>query len=298
MSLSTLIGNPVEVLTAWPREPRLFERDPTTFRDLLTLEELDILIDSECLSMRNVVLIKDGRVSEKWEYHDPADPGMPRRGAVRDHIANGGSISLRELEQMKPAIARLHENLRRETAFGVHVNAYLTPPGCQGLKYHFDPYVTLVVQLAGRKTWPCHRPFVENPVQEHGSFHLTGFTPEQREYLANTPPELSYTLSPGDVLWLPRGFVHSPYTVGNETSLHLTVAFKERTHQWVMQQLVEDLVQRALIDPQMRAELSPNTLMGDTREAVEQARQYLLGSVLLMDTDDAVKYVQTAALRP
>ncbi|KQX52809.1 hypothetical protein ASE09_06015 [Streptomyces sp. Root66D1] len=52
----------------------------------------------------------------------------------------------------------------------MHVNAYLTPPGAQGLKYHYDPYVTLIVQLAGRKAWPLHPPFVENPTTEYGNF--------------------------------------------------------------------------------------------------------------------------------
>lgn len=298
MSLNAIIDNPADVLVNWPHEPRQFHRSPDTFRHLLTLEEVDALINADCLAMRNVVLLRDGKVSETWEYHDPDDHGMPRRGAIRDHINNGGSLSLRELEQLKPPIAALYQELRRETGYGVHVNAYLTPPRCQGLKYHFDPYVTLVIQLAGRKTWPCHRPFVENPVQEYGSFHLTGFTPDQRKYLANTPPEMSFTLDPGDVLWLPRGYVHSPYTEGNETSLHLTVAFKERTHQWLAQQIADEILQRALEDPQMRQELPPNALTGDTLPAIEQARRYLIGALLLLDLEDTVKYVQKATLRP
>ncbi|KAA6220615.1 cupin [Streptomyces albofaciens JCM 4342] len=298
MPLSDLIDNPAEVLAHWPHEPLTFHRAPDTFQHLLTLDEVDELIDSNCLAMRNVVLLKQGRIFEAWEYHDPNDPGMPRRNTVRRHITDGGSISLRELEQFKPAVARLYEELRHETGYGVHINAYLTPPGAQGLKYHFDPYVTLVLQLAGRKTWPCHRPFIKAPVQEYGSFHLTGFTAEQLRYLATTPPALSFTLAPGDVLWLPRGYVHSPYTEGDETSLHITVAFKERTHQWLTQQIAEDLVQRALQDPQMREELPPTTLMGDTLSAIKQAREYLIGALLLMDPEDAVKYVRGAALRP
>ncbi|AEW94089.1 MULTISPECIES: JmjC domain-containing protein [Streptomycetaceae] len=296
MSLQLIVDDPAVILRSWPHEPLRFRRDPAEFGRWLTLAEVDTLIDAGCLAMRNVVLLKDGRVSEKWEYADPDDPTMPRCGAVREHIKAGGSVSLRELEHLKPSVADLYRALCRETGYGVHINAYLTPPGCQGLKYHFDPYVTLILQIHGRKTWPVHPPFVANPVQEYGSFHLIGFTPEQRHYLAHTPPAATFTLAPGDVLWLPRGYVHSPYTEGSETSLHITVAFKERTYHWAAERLAEDILRRALADPEMREELPPHLVTLDTLPVVEQARDYLIGALLSLDPETAVKYLQRSAL--
>ncbi|MET8680023.1 cupin domain-containing protein [Streptomyces sp. NPDC004647] len=294
MSLETLIDNPDTVLARWPSEPLRFHREPAAFHHLLTLPEVEELVDAECLPMRNVVLLKDGEVAEKYTY---ADGDMPRRGAVRAHLNGGGSISLRELERMKPSIAGLYRALHAQSGYQVHVNAYLTPAGAQGLKYHYDPYVTLILQLSGRKTWPVHRPFVQNPVQEFESFHLVGFTPEQRHYLANTPPVAEFTLAPGDVLWLPRGWPHSPYTVGDEPSLHLTVAFKERTFHWLAAQLVDDVLAQALVDPQMREALAPREVTEDTEPAVRLMREYLIGALLHMDVPAAAKYAQAAALR-
>ncbi|MGW5820618.1 JmjC domain-containing protein [Streptomyces noursei] len=294
MSLKTLIDNPEEVLARWPREPLRFHRDPAEFSHLLTMGEVDELVDDECLAMRNVVLLKDSEIWEKYTY---ANGDMPRRGAVRAHLDEGGSISLRELERLKPSIARLHRDLHAETGYRVHANAYLTPAGAQGLKYHYDPYVTLIIQLHGRKTWPVHRPFVENPVQEYESFHLVGFTPEQKHYLANTPPVEEFTLEPGDVLWLPRGWPHSPYAVGDEPSLHLTVAFKERTYQWLAERLAEDVLAQALVDPQMREELAPCVVTGDLGPAVKLMREYLIGSLLQLDESAVAQYAQKAALR-
>jgi ribosomal protein L16 Arg81 hydroxylase len=294
VSLSKLIDHPGEVHARWPREPQRYYRHPETFEDLLTLADVDDLVDHECLPMRNVVLLKDGVIAEAYTY---ADGDMPRRGAVRAHLNDGGSISLRQLERMRPAIAALHRALHQETGYRVHANAYLTPPGAQGLKYHFDPYVTLILQLAGQKTWPVHKPFVQNPVQEHGSFHLTGYTPEQLTYLANTPPDDEFSLSPGDVLWLPRGYSHSPYTVGDESSLHLTIAFKERTHHWVAERVAEEVLAQALVDPEMREEVPPLGVTGDPSEAVATARQYLIGALLQLDPEMMAKRLQEAARR-
>ncbi|WP_197085322.1 JmjC domain-containing protein [Saccharothrix sp. ST-888] len=293
--LKTLIDNADEVLARWPEQPQRYRREPSAFEHLLTLAEVDRLIDAECLAMRNLALIKDSSVVEKWMY---ADGDMPRKGSIRAHLDAGGTISVRSLERLVPSIADLHRSLQEETGYGVHINAYLTPAGHQGLKYHFDPYVTLILQLSGSKAWPVHEPFVENPVKEYASFHTVGFTVEQKRYLANTPPAQTFTLEPGDVLWLPRGYVHSPYTVGDESSLHLTVAFKERTYHWVAEQLAHEVLAQALVDPAMREWVQPIEITRNPSEAIRQMRAYLIGAFLKLDAAEAAQRVQEAALRP
>jgi hypothetical protein len=295
--LKFLIDDPDEAVQAWPQQPRLYHRDPASFHHLLTLREVMELVDAECLALRNLVMLKDSVISDACRYTDEDQPGMPRRGAVRAHLDNGGTISLRGLERLKPSIAELHAALTRETGYRVHANAYLTPVDAQGIKYHFDPYLTLIVQIHGRKAWPVHAPFVENPVREYGSFHLTGFTPEQRHFLEHTAPERTYTLEPGDVFWLPRGWVHSPYTVGDEPSLHITIAFKERTPHWAAQQVITEVLALALQDPQMRATLPPAAIVGDTTAAVKEAREYLLGSLAMLDVGEMAELLKVAARR-
>ncbi|WP_348533225.1 cupin domain-containing protein [Kitasatospora sp. MAA4] len=256
---------------------------------------MDQLIDSGCVATRNVSLLKDSKILERYTY---ADGDMPRRGALREHLDSGGTISLRALETLVPSIAQLYRDLQNETGYGVHVNAYLTPAGAQGLKYHYDPYVTLILQLAGSKAWPVHDPFVTNPVREYGSYHTNGFTDEQLQFLANTPPKATYTLKPGDVFWLPRGYVHSPYTVGDEPSLHLTVAFKERTYHWLAQQLAEEVLAQALVDPSMREEVQPVAVTADPSDAIQQMRVYLIGALIKLDAEEAATRVMEAARRP
>lgn len=295
MPLADLVGATDTILAHWPRKPLRWSHGPSAFRDLLTLEEVEAWMDAECIAMRNLVLLKNGKVLERHTY---GTGDMPFPGRVRAHVEDGGTISLRQLQTVKPVLARLRQDIQEETGCLAHINAYLTPPGCQGLKYHYDPYVTLIVQLAGRKTWPLHPPFFMNPTTEYGNFLGRGFTPQQRHFLANTPPASSFTLEPGDVFWLPRGYVHSPYTEGDEPSLHLTFALKERTYHWLAEQIVSDVLAQALVDPAMRQEIPPAQLLSGPAVAVGRMREYLIGALLHLDEEEMGELGRQAALRP
>ncbi len=294
MPLADLVDRVPEILARWPTRPTLFRRDPGTLARLWSMGELNALVDAECLPARNVVLVKDGKVLERYAY---IDGDMPRSGAIRDHLDDGGTVSVRQLQTVKPSLSVLRREIQDETGCLVHVNAYLTPPGAQGLKYHYDPYVTLIVQLSGRKAWPLHPPFVANPTTEHGNFLERGFTPKERHYLANTPPAQSFTLEPGDVFWLPRGYVHSPYTVGDQPSLHLTFALKERTFHWLASEMAREVLSQALVDPALRAEIAPAALLDAPEEAIRWTREYLIGALLLLESADVAELARRAAVR-
>ncbi|MEU5446853.1 JmjC domain-containing protein [Streptomyces californicus] len=293
MPLADLVDNVPNILEEWPTKPVLFHRHQRVLAKLLTIDEVNTLVDAECLAARNVVLIKDGKVMERYTY---IDGEMPRPGAVRAHLDDGGTISVRQLQTIKPSLRLLQREIQDETGCLAHVNAYMTPPGSQGLKYHYDPYVTLIVQLAGRKAWPLHQPFVENPMKEHGNFLERGFTDDERHYLANTPPSQTFTLEPGDVFWLPRGYVHSPHTVGDETSLHLTFALKERTFHWLAERIAEEILAQALVDPALRAQIPPATLLSNPAPAIEWTRKYLLGALLLQPSEEVAALARKAAV--
>ncbi|MFJ3904235.1 JmjC domain-containing protein [Streptomyces sp. NPDC090025] len=220
----------------------------------------------------------------------PTEPTLFHRA----HLDDGGTVSVRQLQTIKPSLSVLRREIQRETGCLAHVNAYLTPTGAQGLKYHYDPYVTLIVQLSGRKTWPLHPPFVEHPTLEHGNFLERGFTPEERRRLAHTPPARSFTLRPGDVFWLPRGYVHSPYTVGDEPSLHLTFALKERTFHWLASEMTREILSQALADPALRAAIPPDALLRAPEDAVRWTREYLIGALLLREADELAELARTA----
>jgi ribosomal protein L16 Arg81 hydroxylase len=262
------------------------------------MEEVNAWVDAECVALRNLELIEDGRVVERHRYQGPRD--MPAPGRVPAHLDAGGTVSLRHLETVKPSVSRLRAAVQEQSGCAVHVNAYVTPGGCQGFRYHYDPYVTLILQVHGRKRWLVHPPIVENPTTEHGNFLQRGFTEEERKYLAVTPPPLSFTLEPGTAFWLPRGFIHAPYTAGEDTSVHLTVAIRERTPHWVAERVVTEILATALTDPALRAAIPPVDLTAGPVDAVTRMRDYLIGSLLQLtpaETAAMSELVRRAAQR-
>jgi ribosomal protein L16 Arg81 hydroxylase len=274
----------------WPEEPKVYHHDPSLFRDLLTMGEVDALIDTDCIAARNIVLLRDGAVVEPHEY---SDGDMPYEGAVRRHLAEGQSISLRLLHTLRPDLARFREHIRQETGCRTHVNAYLTPGHQQGLRYHYDPYITLIVQLHGRKVWHLHPPIVPRATEEYGNFLPRRWTDEERQFLHATQPN-DIVLEPGDVFFLPRSWVHALETTSDEPSLHLTFALKQRTRAWYVEHLLDVLVRHVRADFDAREVVSAADLF-DSTTSLEWARKYAIGALLAIDPEAAATSARVKA---
>ncbi|GMH89651.1 hypothetical protein TrVE_jg9240 [Triparma verrucosa] len=112
-----------------------------------------------------------------------------------------------------------------EHVFGcmVGANAYLTPRGSQGFAPHYDDVDVFVMQQEGKKRWRVYEPGV-------GGFRKEEVLPRvsSKDYDVDSMPKKPYldvTLGPGDLLYLPRGWIHQAVTTpGDEYSLHLTVS--------------------------------------------------------------------------
>lgn len=295
MPLADLVPDAPELFSNWPTEPRTYRHGAGAFDSLLTMAEVDALIDNDCLPNRNVRLIRDGGAVNDREYS--ATPDMPDPGAVRRYLEDGCSLSIRRLQTIKPSLSVLRREVAQETGYETHFNAYLTPPRQQGLRYHFDPYVTLVIQLHGSKVWPIHRPVVEHPVEEYQNFRRRGFTEEERETLATTPPVQEVTLEPGDVFWLPRGWVHSPHNrEGDEPSLHLTFALKQRTLHWAAEEVAGVITRHILDEAEARDGITPSRLLDETEYVVEDVCQILVGALMKVDVPEMASTLRRAAL--
>ncbi|MFI0966994.1 JmjC domain-containing protein [Streptomyces sp. NPDC021080] len=296
MPLSDLVGDPADMLRAWPAAPSLHPHPAGTFDHLITLDEIDRLIDSNCLPCRTVRLIgRNGKIIDESTYTRDGD--MPAPGSLRQHLDDGGSLSLRLMETTFPALAALYQELRAETGYTGHISGYLTPPGEQGFRFHYDPYTSIIAQLAGGKEWPLHRPVVDFPVEEYGDFRVRGFTDLERHHQATTAPFETYTLHPGDVLWVPQGWVHSPHNRnGDVPSFHLTIALKPRNLHWAVGQLAPLIAQRVLSHPDGRQPLTPAALLDDSPTTAKAVRSCVLGVLAAMDDEDLGTFLRRSAL--
>ena len=132
---------------------------------------------------------------------------------IRRGFADGHTIIVNNVQDYTPRVGRLVQAMQERMSYPVEANAYLTPPGAQGFKPHYDTHDVIVAQIEGRKLWRVYGAEAACPLPE-----LTNGDPFRRE---NLPTPEFIDLRPGDVLYIPRGWIHEAETESG-SSLHLT----------------------------------------------------------------------------
>ena len=125
----------------------------------------------------------------------------------------GATIVLQGLHLTRPPVGALCRSLEKTLGHPAQANAYYTPRAAQGLPVHHDTHDVFVLQVAGEKRWLVYEPALELPLKDQRySEELggPGATVEDR------------VLRPGDMLYLPRGWLHEALTSDTD-SLHLTI---------------------------------------------------------------------------
>ncbi len=178
---------------------------------------------------------------------------------VRKEYLAGRTIILNKVENFDGQVARLARAVETELGARVQINCYLTPSGAQGFAAHYDTHDVLVAQIEGEKRWKIYGGASVCPLNE-----MTDGGPADRKDEV-TPDEV--TLRAGDVLYIPRGWIHEAET---ETSpaLHLTFG--------IHPPLVRDLVTAALEAvtarrPELRATLPPGPLAHADKAVIRAA---------------------------
>ena len=174
-----------------------------------------------------------------------ADPAQ-----VRAYLRNGATMVLDFVEALSPAVASVAAALQVWFGGPTTCNLYCSWQANQGFGSHFDTTDVIVLQIAGSKKWRVYEGRFEHPVEAPG-FETTGYTPEfhaQRKGAVLMTPELS----PGDLLYLPRGQYHDALA-SSEASLHLTFGVTQATGHDVLMQLSDAIID----DPLFRKPFPP-----------------------------------------
>ncbi len=172
--------------------------------------------------------------------------GKPYRGAadvarLSQAFADGATVVLQSLHRSWAPLARFCRDLELTLTHPVQANAYLTPAGATALAPHHDTHDVFVLQIHGHKHWRVAEPVVEAPLPRHRS----------RQALAAAQPLLfEADLTPGDCLYLPRGFVHAA-TAQDGVSLHVTIG----VHAVTAHDVLAAVVDRAAEHPALRVPL-------------------------------------------
>jgi ribosomal protein L16 Arg81 hydroxylase len=237
--------------THWEKRPLHLRRPQAGVYDpLLVLADLERLIGSREARYPSIQLSKNGAYYPPEAYCDDLQfgaasfEGVPDRQKIAAEYRAGATIVLPALHRTCPPLGDLCACIDREIDHVAHANAYLTPGNTAGFTPHYDTHEVFVLQIAGRKHWRVYEPPLELPHRKQG------FTPVG--YTLPPNPLLEVDLAPGDLLYLPRGHVHTT-TTSDTHSAHVTIGIAVYT--WL--DLAGEMLQFGLASPRLRKALPP-----------------------------------------
>src|SRR5215471_13790132 len=184
--------------------------DPTRAETLFSWQDIDELLSTRMLD-DNVRILRDGVRITRQLYTSNGGAQFNVR-AFHDLLPQGVSIVVDEVQRWVPQINQLSAAIEREMGIRTNVNAYLSFSKGGAFKPHWDFMDVLVLQVYGSKQWSVWNAQVLNPVE----------IADRTKVNARVAPDLEVRLSPGDVLFIPRGEPHSA-AVCFETSVHLSI---------------------------------------------------------------------------
>ena len=293
MSLNLILPpDGVQALTStWPDEPRVYQREPGDLEQAITAGTLHDHIETGCIPADEIAVIKAPHPSLNQKSFQTN--GRTDAVKLRKLYSQGYTIRIGNLQRVIPAMAHASRAIQEETGYSNYIHAFLTPPGNQGLRHHWDQQMAVIAQLEGVKRWHLWRPPVEAPMREYNESHRV-WKPTYVEEWEAAGPDIEIDLQPGESLLLPRGWVHNPYvTATDHPSVHLTFAIRERTPLW----LAEQLTAAAIHDPRFRRVVRPAEVTGpDLAAQIGETRDALVKHLTNLDPETIARSVRQAAL--
>jgi ribosomal protein L16 Arg81 hydroxylase len=266
----------------WEKQPLRVERnDGDYYAALFSLKEFDRLLAQSRIRQGDIRILSIGKEipidSLKDSGHNLSVGALEHLYA---HYRDGRSIAVNGIGQCTTALADFCRRLAPAFSARVQINSYLSPPGSQGLGTHYDTHDVFVLQIWGSKHWTLHKGGFDLPLLQQ-AWHRT-----------NEPGRVvdEFDLQRGDLLYLPRGCVHTASSNSN-ASLHLTVGIHPIS--WAM--VMNGILQTAMKNDRRFRESLP--LGFEREETARQSATARLRELLacLVDQVDAAAAIDDAA---
>ena len=191
----------------WERQPLVVHRkDPDYYDGLFTLEDFEEAITRN----PDYVKIANAATNKNASYKGVVTEGLE---AVLGDMRAGSTLVLDQLHHREPKLGLLCRALAAELGHRFQTNLYLTPSSGKGFKPHWDNHDVFILQTVGSKNWKIEKQRRVFPGKNDT------MSDEDRELRGDLD---SFVLEQGDLIYIPRGFVHAA-ECGSEPSLHITL---------------------------------------------------------------------------
>jgi ribosomal protein L16 Arg81 hydroxylase len=234
----------------WEQRPLYLRRgDSNHYSRLLSTEDLERIIAFTDVRHPSLRVAKSGAYlppaayADDIHYGDDYFVGVPNIEKVSAEYRSGSTVILPALHRTWAPLGSLCADLEAMFDHVVHANAYLTPGNAAGFAPHYDAHDVFILQIGGVKHWRVQEPQLSLP-------HHT--QPCAAARLKSAEPLLEVDMHPGDLMYIPRGYIHAAAT-SDVYSAHVTLGVTVYT--WV--ELMQDLISSCRGDLEFRRALPP-----------------------------------------
>ncbi|WP_084423965.1 cupin domain-containing protein [Rhodococcoides kyotonense] len=243
----------------WGRQPLLSRASelPGSFDDLMTPAAVDELVSHRGVRTPFARMAKDGSLLDKSQFTSSGGFGAEMTdqldsAAILSAFADGHTLVLQGLHRLWPPLIDFVRDLVDDVGHPTQVNSYITPASSKGFSPHYDVHDVFVLQISGEKRWILHPPVYPHPLSNQPWSDRTSAVEER----ARDTPAMDTVLRPGDVLYLPRGWIHSAEALG-DTTIHLTIGVASLNRYDVAHQLFGALQDEAALRAPLPAGIDP-----------------------------------------
>ena len=192
----------------WGKRPlHVARNDPGFYRQLMTLDELERYLAVDEVFTRHAI-------STPSEREGPPEPPPSSIGELHERLLQGSSLRIRRLECLIDPASPLRTLVRDMELTLQHpkdsLSCYVAPPDAVGLGAHCDETEIFTLQISGAKRWRIY-----HRVNSDGAAR---FRPDDLG-----APTYDAVLEAGDMLYLPRGWVH--HVTSERPAFSITIVF-------------------------------------------------------------------------
>jgi ribosomal protein L16 Arg81 hydroxylase len=239
------------------KQPLLIRGNPEKFANLFGWADLNQLLNTAPYPHPHVYISHP----RKREVASSPD-------SIIERCRAGTALIVSKLDVYDPKVGELARGLEAETGEPMTVTMILSQPAQTVFVTHWDANDVFVLHIDGRKGWSVWDRTIEKPVVDM----------EEVLYPRPPHPTIECEMTPGDVLYIPRGHWHQALSQTG-SSLHLSIVVVARTGidfvTWLRDELRNDV--------RFREEL-PLTFASEPAEVREaRLREYVtrLGDALV-----------------
>jgi ribosomal protein L16 Arg81 hydroxylase len=197
----------------WEKKPLFVRRNDLRFyQSLIDFSDLDALMAVVRPNERQVLI---GKVEkDSADFFEYITEPQKFWATVTTAFDQGYTFGLLTIEQVYPKLRKFYCKIEDELGSIVSGSIYISPPNTQGFAAHCDRDDVYAMQIWGKKRWEIWQPLDE--------LSLNGGRLSAEDLSRQGLPVIDVWLEPGDLLYVPRGWIHR-VSSGDSVSMHSTL---------------------------------------------------------------------------